>query len=138
MPQGGLTTWIYSDRVRNGEWRDVMGYVPLTKHHSTSQWGRYNVPIYIYIYIYMYIYVYIYMYIYICIYTYIHNLFRHYLDREIMMKPMDLGVPYIFAYNSRSISRKCALSWYVHTCSEVLTYYPQASTNPQTQTGPNM
>jgi len=65
-------------------------------------------PLYMCIDIYVYICIYIYVYIYV--YTYIHNLFRHYLDREIMMKPMDLGVPYIFAYNSRSISRKCALS----------------------------
>ena len=48
----------------------------------------------VYIYVYIYIYVYKYMYIYICIciyihiyvyvYIYTHNLFRHYLDREIM------------------------------------------------------
>ena len=59
------------------ELRPFWGWFPLlTMIPVKSQWGRYDLPIYIYIYI-LYIILYTVMYIYI--YTlYIHTLFRHY------------------------------------------------------------
>ena len=95
--------------------------------------------IYICVYIYMYINICIYICIYICIciYIYTHNLFRHYLDREIMDETNGFRGT-LFLHRIPDPYQENAP--YLDTCIHALKCWPIIHKHPQTQiqTGKNM
>ena len=104
-------------------------------------WPTICVYIYMCIYIYMYIniciYIYMYIYMYMYIYIYTHNLFRHYLDREIMDETNGFRGT-LFLHRIPDPYQENAP--YLDTCIHALKCWPIIHKHPQTQiqTGKNM